>query len=241
MLPSLSLPPLECCLGTRPIQAEKLRPDRKAFGSATVATTAVASTGPTPGASSKHRTDARGFIEPHAHLVGSVPGPDQSVELQYLLLDPAQLSAECRQTRTSYFRNSLIVWIGQDIEQFLDTVAPDRCNDPELGKMGPDCIDLRGLLTDKQMARAVQHQATLLLWSLGWHEPHVGLGDRLANGLRVSRVILLPLDVRLHIGRRYQPHLVTQRLQLARPMVRRSAGLNADQAGWQLLKERQDL
>src|SRR4051794_1289612 len=52
MLPSLSLPPLECCLGTRPIQAEKLRPDRKAFGSATVATTAVASTGPTPGASS---------------------------------------------------------------------------------------------------------------------------------------------------------------------------------------------
>jgi hypothetical protein len=28
MLPSLSLPPLECCLGTSPIQAEKLRPDR---------------------------------------------------------------------------------------------------------------------------------------------------------------------------------------------------------------------
>ena len=35
-----------------PIQAEKLRPDRKDFGSATAATTAVASTGPTPGASS---------------------------------------------------------------------------------------------------------------------------------------------------------------------------------------------
>src|SRR5258706_13498769 len=52
MLPSLSLPPLECCFGTIPIQAEKFRPDRKAFGSATVATTAVASTGPTPGASS---------------------------------------------------------------------------------------------------------------------------------------------------------------------------------------------
>src|SRR5258706_2961796 len=27
MLPSLSLPPLECCLGTSPIQAEKLRPE----------------------------------------------------------------------------------------------------------------------------------------------------------------------------------------------------------------------
>ena len=60
------------------------------------------------------------------HLVGSVPGPDQPVELQYLLLDPP----ECRQTRTGYLRNSLIVWIGYDIEQLLDTVTPDRCNDP---------------------------------------------------------------------------------------------------------------
>ena len=30
------LAPLECCFGTSPIQAEKLRPDRKAFGSATL-------------------------------------------------------------------------------------------------------------------------------------------------------------------------------------------------------------
>src|SRR5262245_27626176 len=43
MLPSLSLPPLERCLGTSPIHAEKSRPDRKAFGSATLATRAVAS------------------------------------------------------------------------------------------------------------------------------------------------------------------------------------------------------
>ncbi len=52
MLPSLSLPPLERCFGTSPIQAEKSRPDRNAFGSATLATRAVASTGPTPGISS---------------------------------------------------------------------------------------------------------------------------------------------------------------------------------------------
>src|SRR6478735_5397298 len=91
------------------------------------------------------------------------------------------------------------------------------------------------------MARAVQHQAALLLGSLGWHEPHVGPGDCLANSLCVSRVILLPLDVGLHIGRRYQPHLVTQRMELARPMVRRSASLYADQAWWQLLKERHDV
>src|ERR1700692_1359092 len=141
--------------------------------------------------SGQHRTDAGSFIEPHAHFVGSVPGADQPVELQDLLLDPPQLSPECRETRTSYLWNSLVVWIGYDIEQLLDTVTPDRCNDPELGKMGPDCIDHRGLLTDEQMTRAVQHQAALLLGSLGRHEPHVGPGDRLANGLCIRRPFAL--------------------------------------------------
>src|SRR5271169_6395165 len=170
-----------------------------------------------------------------------MPGPDQPVELQDLLLDPAQLSPECRETRTSYLRNSLVVWIGYDIEQFLDTVTPDRCNDPELGKMGPDCIDHRGLLTDEQMTRAVQHQAALLLGSLGRHEPHVGSGDRLANGLCVSRVILLPLDVGLHIGRRHQPHGMAERPKFTRPMVRRGAGFYTDQTWRQLLEERQHI
>src|SRR6202022_4032339 len=53
--------PLECCFGTSPIQAEKFRPDRKAFGSA-------GNGG--DDSSGQHRTDAGSFIEPHAHLVG---------------------------------------------------------------------------------------------------------------------------------------------------------------------------
>src|SRR5258707_11366271 len=133
-------------------------------------------------------------------------GHDHPIELQDLLLDPAQLSSECQETRTGHFRNSLVVWIGDDIEQLLDTVTPDRRNDPELGKMGPDCIDHRGLLTDEQMAGAMEHQATLLFRGLGWYKAHVGPGDCLANGLRVSRIVLLPLDVGLHIGRWAQPH-----------------------------------
>src|SRR6266849_5820866 len=52
MLPSFSLPPLEFCFGTSPIQAEKSRPDRKALGSPTLATRALANAGPTPGISS---------------------------------------------------------------------------------------------------------------------------------------------------------------------------------------------
>ena len=48
----LVLAPAECCFGTSPIQAEKFRPDRKAFGLATLATRAVASAGPMPGMAS---------------------------------------------------------------------------------------------------------------------------------------------------------------------------------------------
>ena len=46
---SLKYECVECCFGTSPIQAEKLRPDRKTFGSATQATRAAASIGPMPG------------------------------------------------------------------------------------------------------------------------------------------------------------------------------------------------
>src|SRR5258706_10564039 len=77
MLPSLSLPPLECCFGTSPTQAEKLRPDRKVVGSATLATRAVASIGPTPG----------DVMKAFARLVGPVPGQDHPIELQDLPLE----------------------------------------------------------------------------------------------------------------------------------------------------------
>src|ERR1022692_4042294 len=127
-----------------------LRPDRKDFGSATAATKAVASTGPTPGASS-------------SLMLISLDRCQALISRSNSRICPAQLSSECQETRTSYLRNSLVVWIGYDIEQLLDTVTPDRRNDPELGKMGPDCIDYRGLLTKERWAGAGEPQPTLLL------------------------------------------------------------------------------
>lgn len=47
----LLLAPLEFCFGTSPIQAERQRPDLNACASATVATNALVSSGPTPGIS----------------------------------------------------------------------------------------------------------------------------------------------------------------------------------------------
>ena len=127
------------------------------------------------------------------------------------------------------------------MQQFGDPFAPDRRDNAELGKVSSDRINHRGLLADEQMACAMKHQAALLLGRLGRHEPHVGSGDRFANRLCVSHVILLPFDVGLHVGRRHQSHRMTECLELARPMVRRGASLDANQAWRQLLKERQDV
>ena len=65
----------------------------------------------------------------------------------------------------------------------------------KLCKMGTDRIDHCGLLTDEQMAGAMEHQAALLRERLGRHEPHVCPGDRLADGLSVGSIVLLSLDV----------------------------------------------
>ncbi len=54
MLPSRSLPPVECCLGTKPIQAARLRRERNAFQSPISATKAVATIYGSPLARSFH-------------------------------------------------------------------------------------------------------------------------------------------------------------------------------------------
>jgi hypothetical protein len=77
-------PPLECCFGTSPIQAEKLRPDRWA--------------------------DARTIIQPLARLNGSVPRRDHPIELQNLLLDLAQLRLRAPRGMPSLFLRWPLLW-----------------------------------------------------------------------------------------------------------------------------------
>src|ERR1700746_3764792 len=143
-----------------------------------------------------------------------MPGHDPPVELQYLGLEPPQLTAESSKTHAGYLRQPAVGYIGDDFQQLLDTPAPDWGHDPELGKIGTDRVDDGSLLADEEMPRTMQHQTTLLLDRLGWHKPHVGSRYRFANRLRVRGVVLLPFDVGLHIGRRHQSHRMPQHLQL---------------------------
>src|SRR5262249_815270 len=61
------------------------------------------------------------------------------------------------------------------------------------------------------------------------------------NRFRIGGIVLVALDVRLHVLRRHQPHLMPKRAQLPRPVVRRRARLQAKQTGRQSTEERQNL
>src|SRR5215470_8326631 len=113
-----------------------------------------------------------------------MPSDDAAVELQDLGLQRPQLTAQSNNARAYHFRKSVIGFIGYDSQQLLDAPAPDRSDDPELGKIGADRVDNGGLLADEEVARAMQHQTALLLDRLGRHKPHVRSRDRLADRLR---------------------------------------------------------
>src|SRR5258708_26096351 len=180
----------------------------------------------------QYRTDPGNVMKALARLVGPVPGDDHPIKLQDLLLEAEQLSAERGKARAGNLWHPFVARVGNNMQQFHDTFTPDRRDNAELGKVSADRINHCGLLADEQMAGAVKHQAALLLGCLCRHKPHIGSGDRLANSLSVSHVVLLTLNVRLHVSARPQSHGVTECLELARPMVRRGARLNADQTGW---------
>src|ERR1700730_15313828 len=191
ILPSLSLPPLEFCFGTSPIHAEKSRPDRKAFGSATVATKAVASAGPTPGISS-------------ARLVRPVPGIDPPVKLQNLRFELEEQRSQSFDALTRNIGDAFVFGICNRAKQFFHPLAAHRRHNPELRKIGADRFDHRGLLPDEQMPCPVKHETGLLFGRFRWNEPHIRPLNGFADPLGIGRIVLLTLHVRLHISRRHE-------------------------------------
>jgi hypothetical protein len=76
-------------------------------------------------------------------------------------------------------------------------------------------------LANQTLATTMQQQSRLLLGRLGRNEAHRWPLNRLANRFRVRRVVLVALHIGLDVLRRHQPHLVAERLQLPRPVMRR--------------------
>jgi hypothetical protein len=110
-----------------------------------------------------------------------------------------------------------------------------RRHDAQLGHVSPDDINHQGLLADKELAGAMEHWTALLLGRLGLYKPLIGPW-RFADGFGVSGLVLLPLDLRLHVGQRHQAHDMPERRKFTRPMMRRGTGLDPNQARRQMWK-----
>src|SRR5215470_3827845 len=150
--------------------------------------------------SRKGRADTRDGVKSLASLIRSMPCHDAAIEGQDLGFQCQQLSPKSSYAGPRYLWQPSVVGISDDFEQLLDTTAPDRCDDSELGQVRANGIDDGRLLANEQMSCAMKRQAALLFRGLGRHEAHVSPGDGFANRFRVSRIVLMSFDVRLDVG-----------------------------------------
>ena len=140
------LPPLEFCLARARSRPRSPCPDRNAFGSATLATRAVANAGPTPGISSSRRLASLDRCQ--AMIMRS----NSSICAFNIRSWAPRAVTQARATSG----NRLSFGSADDPEQLFDTIAPDRRDDAELRKKGADGVDHRGLLADEQVPGTVQ-------------------------------------------------------------------------------------
>jgi hypothetical protein len=71
----------------------------------------------------------------------------------------------------------------------VDTASANRRDDAELGEVGADNIDYGSLLTSKEVARAMEHEAALLRGHLGLHEAHALFHNGFSNSLSIGGVL----------------------------------------------------
>src|SRR5262245_54510888 len=132
ILPSLSLPPLECCFGTSPIQAEKSRPDWKALGSATLATKAVAQRRTTPGISSSRLLAALDRCQAMIRRSNS--------SIRALIIRNCTPRAATHARATSGSRLSLV--LATTSSSLFNAIAcTDRCDECQTQQDGKDRVD----------------------------------------------------------------------------------------------------
>jgi hypothetical protein len=116
-----------------------------------------------------------------------------------------------------------------------------RSDHAVLGEVPAQRVDDLGALADEQIARPEDHSRCLLSLALDGHEAHGrALGDS-ANRLSVGRIVLLPLDERLDVGRRDQPHFVTEFADHPCPVMRARAGFHRHTAARQAREEGEHL
>jgi hypothetical protein len=116
-----------------------------------------------------------------------------------------------------------------------------RRDHAELGQMPAQSVHQTHTLAHQPLPATVQQHGSLLVGRLDRHKSRGRSPNRLANRFRIGGVGLVAFDVRLHVLRRHQPHLVANRAQLASPVMRRRTRFQPDHTPGNAAEERQHL
>src|ERR1700757_4720966 len=129
-----------------------------------------------------------------------MPGMDAPLDGYGLFPDSRILASKDVETEPGGGWNAIILLIRDDLEQLCRAFAAFRRDDAELGHMPADRVRQHRSLTNQKLPAAMQHQAGLLLFGLGRHEPHRRPRDRLADGSSVVGIVLVAFEIGLHVA-----------------------------------------
>ena len=76
-----------------------------------------------------------------ARFIAAVPVHDHPIKLQNLLFQAEELTAERDKTCARNCRHPFLGWVGNNMQQLLDALAPDRRNNAELRKVSSDRVN----------------------------------------------------------------------------------------------------
>ena len=131
---------------------------------------------------------------------------DQLVQLLEVLGQARDESAE----RSGQLVARVFKQLGDLLGDVADALRDDQA---ELAEQAANLVGLGRAGYDKALARSMQRQHRLLLDALHWNESHAGPGDGLADGFRISHVVLVALHIGLDELRRHQAHRMAEALQ----------------------------
>jgi hypothetical protein len=118
---------------------------------------------------------------------------------------------------------------------------PLRRDHADLGQVAAQAVRQLRALANQHLACLVAHQRRLVQERAHADKPHRRPPHGFANRRRVGRVVLLPPNIRLDIGRRHHPCVMAKLDQLARPVMRRRAGFEPDKTWGQRSEKLQEL
>src|SRR5262247_4637942 len=187
------------------------------------------------------RADARNARQALADGVALVPGHELLLDRRNRRLQLLNLCRQHLEHLARQIRQPRVALIADNGNQLADVAQALRRDHAELSQMPAQSVHQTRTLAHQPLPATVQQHSSLLVSRLDRHKAHRRAPNRLADRFRIGGIVLVALDVRLHVLRRHQSHLVAKRAQLPPPVVRRRARLQANQTGRQSTEERQNL